>query len=96
MAEKAAGFVIQVGYLDFISRSRKPIHKKNRKSSSGIERAWVHNLKTVMEGNVGSFSKVTIYPAVYDPDLDRTVVTGKGVSYDEFVKTAQGVTSALV
>jgi len=49
-----------------------------------------------MEGNVGSFSKVTIYPAVYDPDLDRTVVTGKGVSYDEFVKTAQGVTSALV
>jgi hypothetical protein len=86
MAEEkqAAGYVIQGAKNRFLSRSGRFVKHLDHSKRKGIKRAWVHSEEFLMRGGTWAAQATEVYPAIYDPEIEFTVITGAPVSYQDF------------
>lgn len=86
-ASPVQGFIIQAHDGRFLSRGLRFVKHGKKCLTTGLQRAWVHDLRGLFSCGFydESFGEnvANLWPATYDPDKDRTVVTGEPVVFAE-------------
>ena len=83
------GYVVVRSNGKFLSRSGQWVRKRNRSTSSGERRAWVHTPENILGMNqlateLGELGK--LLPACFDPGVGYTAITGEPISYQGFAQ----------
>jgi hypothetical protein len=83
-AVQVEGFVVQSWDGRFLSRKMRFVRHRNKKSTTGLQRAWVHtpdDLRSKTGDWTGAVEKV--FPASYDSTGNQTVIKGGEIPYED-------------
>lgn len=83
------GYVVVRGNKKFLSRSGRWVRKRNKSTSSGPRRAWVHTLEDILgmsqlAAELGELGQ--LLPACFDAGIGYTTITGEPISYQKFAQ----------
>ncbi len=78
------GFVVQLSDGRFLSRKMRSVRHRDKKTTLGVERAWVHT-GDELRANPGDWAQRVdkVFPAKYTSWANQTTITGESRPYDE-------------
>ena len=82
---EAAGLVVVSRDGRYLSRRMRWVRHRNRRLTSGINRAWVHDPGELRKGGDWAAQASTVYPARYLQDPGSTEITGDVMMFQAFM-----------
>jgi hypothetical protein len=83
--KRTQGYIIALGENRYLSRSHQEVrHPDRRRSTRGVERAYVHPPETLRAGGAWTKVATVVIPAHYDKKADLTRIDGEPIPFAQF------------
>jgi hypothetical protein len=82
---KTTGYVVRASGNNFLDESMHFVENNELKNTKMTENTWVHSEEDLLEGGDWTSQAEIVYPARFNSQTNLTEITGKPVTYGEFI-----------